>query len=461
MSATSPQHERVETRHACPAGALAERARRAVEQLQSAGFTAYWAGGCVRDMLLGQVPSDYDIATDAHPERVIELFPSSITVGKAFAVVRAPLDGEYFEIATFRRDHGYRDGRRPDAVSFTDAQTDARRRDFTINAMFYDPVAEIVLDYVNGRADIEQRCIRCVGNPAERLGEDHLRLLRAVRFAATLQFELEPHTETAIRENAAGITRISGERVRDELCRTLLEAERPGQAILLLDRVGLLEHILPEIAAMKGQEQPAQFHPEGDVFTHTVMLLDLIEKPDRHLALSALLHDVGKPPTAAEVDGRIRFNRHANVGADMAAAILRRLRFSNDDVETVTHCVRNHMRFVDAPKMKRSTLRKFVGDPHFPLELELHRLDCLASHGSLDTHAFLLSFLEELAAEPVLPPAWISGRDVLALGVPEGRQIGTWLERAYEAQLDERFASREELLDWLREEIRGQGPTQS
>jgi len=433
---------------------LRELARQAVLRLQQNGFAAFWAGGCVRDQIMGQLPKDYDIATNAKPDEVIRMFPGAETVGKSFGVVRAPLEGALFEIATFREDHGYADGRRPSAVSFTDPATDAMRRDFTINAVFFDPVSGQYHDYVGGRKDIEARLIRAVGDPCHRFAEDYLRMLRAARFAATLEFRIEPNTAAAIRALAGRLAQIAPERVREELNRTLCESRRPGSALRILDDLGILQVILPEVAAMKGQPQPPEFHPEGDVFTHTVRMLDLVEQPSVPLIYAVLLHDVGKPATASQDNtGRLRFHYHSSKGAEIARKILERLRFSNDEIEIIVHCVGNHMRFMDVPRMRRATLRRLVGEPSFEVELELHRLDCLASHGDLSTYEFLRKFQRELATEPVLPKPWINGNDVMQLGVPEGPQVGQWLQKAYDAQLEQRFADRAALLEWLKKEI--------
>ncbi len=436
---------------------LRELACEAVRRLQSAGFTAYWAGGSVRDVLMNRSPKDYDIATDATPDQVTAVFSDAVLTGKSFGVVRVPVEESMFEVATFRKDHSYRDGRRPEEVSFTDAETDARRRDFTINAIFYDPIAKEYHDYTGGQKDIESRLVRCVGDAAERIREDHLRMLRAVRFASTFGFSLHAETAAAIRANAGLISKISAERIRDELTRTLIEARRPGDALMMMDDLGLLGAILPEIMAMKGQIQPPQFHPEGDVFTHTVLMLNAMISPSQNLAWSVLLHDVGKPLTAEQSDERIRFDGHAEEGAEAAGAILLRLRFSNDDIETITHCIRGHMRLMNVRNMRRSTLRRLVGAPTFAIELELHRLDCQASHGDLSNYHHLVAFQKEMAAEPVLPPPVVSGHDIMALGVPEGPDVGLWRKKAYDAQLEGRLKTREELLEWLKGEIRGSG----
>ena len=441
-------------------------ARDIAATLTAHGHQALWAGGCVRDLLLGREPKDYDIATAARPEDIQRLFPDARGVGRAFGVMLITRDQVSCEVATFRRDLDYRDGRHPDRVEFCDAEEDARRRDFTVNGLFLDPRDNTILDYVGGQADLRARLIRAIGDPAARFREDHLRLLRAVRFASTLEFTMDPATLAAIRTDAALLGSVSAERIQQELTRLLLEAPRAGAGVELLQTAGLLPVILPEITAMIGVEQPPEFHPEGDVFRHTMIMLDMMGPRDAVLAWSVLLHDVGKPPTfqrAIRPDGseRIRFERHADVGAEMAEAILRRLRCSNELIAAVTHCVRNHMRFGDADEMRESTLRRLVGAPTFPTELELHRIDCESSHRILDNHRLLTDFAEKLRNEPVLPPPWISGRDIMALGVPEGREVGRWRNLAYEAQLEGRCPDRESLLAWLKEQMKGDARSSS
>ena len=426
--------------------------------LQEAGFTAYWAGGCVRDMIMKRTPKDIDIATSAHPEQVAALFPGAPEVGKSFGVVKVRVQGHTFDVATFRRDLSYTDGRRPQGVEFSTPQEDALRRDFTINGLFYDPDKNLIVDFVGGQEDICARRIRTIGNPLDRFGEDHLRLLRAVRFASVLEFSIDPATADAISTMAHRLSTVSAERIQGELTRILLESPSAGQGIRLLHETGLLEVILPEISAMAGVEQPPQFHPEGDVLTHTLMMLDAMENPDVVLAYSVLLHDVGKTATferATEPDGteRIRFRKHAEVGTDIAARILDRLRLPSHESEQILHCVRNHMRFIDVHRMRRSTLRRMVGSPTFPAELELHRLDCSCSHGDLSNYEFLLKFREQLADEHPLPDPWITGHDLMAMGIPEGPAVGVWHKRAYDAQLEGRFAGREELLAWIRQAV--------
>jgi len=426
------------------AGAIA-----VVAQLQQAGYKAYLAGGCVRDALLGLQPKDFDIATDAHPESVCALFPGAVETGKSFGVVRVKRGGLEFEIATFRRDHDYHDGRHPTRVTFTTAEEDASRRDFTINALFQDPIADCIHDFVDGRADLEGQRIRCVGQPDERFREDYLRMLRAVRFSSVLGFAIEPTTFAALQAASHLITEISPERIQTELTRMLMESPRPGDALLLLEEAGLLIHLLPEVAAMRGQEQPPQFHPEGDVLTHTAIMLNLLEWRSVPLVYAVLLHDVGKPRTAT-FDERIRFNGHEAVGARMAGGIMRRLRLSNKVVDEVVHAVKNHMKFAAVPQMKRSTLRRFVGHDHFDTEMELHRVDCLGSHGKLAHYEQVLAFQQAMAAEPVLPAPWLTGRDLIDVGVKPSPKMGKLLHTLYTRQLEGDDVSREAQLVWFK-----------
>lgn len=435
-----------------------ESARSIVRTLRAAGFTAYLAGGCVRDMLLGRVPRDFDVATDAKPGEVRRLFPRVIEVGAAFGVMDVVQDAVVTQVATFRADVGIADGRHPESVRFCRPEEDARRRDFTINGMFCDPETGEILDYVGGRADLEARVIRAIGEPSERFREDYLRLLRAVRFASVLEFEIEPRTIDAIRAAAPQIAAISAERIQHEFTILLTESPRAGRGLRMLLETGLLQVIMPEVAAMKGQQQPEEFHPEGDVFTHTANMLDAMQSPSVTLAYAALLHDVGKPATAEAVrdeDGseRLRFHGHASRGAEIAETILRRLRMPVKEIEAVTHCIHDHMRFMDVRRMRPATLRRMVAAPTFETELELHRLDCVCSHGDLDNHRFLKEFVAELASTPPLPRPWVGGDDIIAMGVPEGPEVGRWHRIAYDAQLEHRFASREEVLDWLRGQI--------
>jgi len=437
-------------------------ALKVVQALQAKGFLAFFAGGCVRDNLLGREPKDYDVATNAVPEEVEALFLKTIPIGKAFGVIAVVEGKETVEVATFRKEAGTLDGRHPETIHFSAAEEDALRRDFTINGMFYDPIAEQLHDYVHGQRDLEKKVITAIGDPSERFGEDHLRMMRAVRFAHNLGFALDPGTEDAIHDMAHLIAKISAERIEMELTRTLTGSPRPGDALEHLHKLGLLEHILPELLPMVGQEQPPQFHPEGDVFEHTVLMLNLMneEKQDasytaRELAYTVLLHDVGKPPTARigpGTDGkpRIRFDGHASVGAEMAETILAQLRFPNKEKQHIVEAIRGHMRFMDVQKMRTAKLRKMIGAETFDLEMELHRLDCLGSHEMLDNYDFVQDYMEEMANEPILPEPWICGHDLIDMGIKEGRLIGKILKEAYDAQMEDRFADRGELLEWIR-----------
>lgn len=446
-----------------------------LKKIRDAGFTAFFAGGSVRDKLLGRTPKDYDIATSALPEQVEGLFPKTVAVGKAFGVIMVVQDGMEIEVATFREDAGYQDGRRPDSVSFCGAEEDAKRRDFTVNGMFYDPIAGEIIDYVGGREDLDKKIIRAIGGPDRRFAEDHLRMLRAVRFAHTLGFEIDPATRDAIKAHADDLANISIERIENEFSRTLVESLKPGDALEELVDLGLMPHIIPEILPMIGQGQPPEFHPEGDVFEHTCLMLNLMNrqagKPASQpveqafqpahgpvyrkiLAYSVLLHDIGKPDTAFMGEDRIRFHGHEHKSAQMAEEILRRLRLPKKEIRQIVEAVNGHMRFKDVRKMNKSTLRKLMGKETFDLELELHRVDCESSHGLLDNHGFLLEKAAEMENEPVLPKPWISGKDLIQLGVAPGPRIGELLKKTYDAQLEGRFLSREQLLEWITQEIK-------
>ena len=413
------------------------KARDIVAQLQKAGHAAYFAGGCVRDQLLGAEAKDYDIATSARPEEVQKLFPRVTDVtGKCFGVVRVLVADESYEVATFRQDGPYKDGRHPESVRFATAEEDAQRRDFTVNGLFYDPVAEKLIDYVGGEADLKAGIIRAIGNPADRFHEDHLRLLRAIRFAARLKFKIEPQTWDVICANAALIRTISAERIRDELNK-ILTVSRPEKGLDLLDRSGLLQEILPDIAALHGVEQPPEFHPEGDVYTHVRLMFSKIQEPNLELALAILFHDVGKKPTmTVDENGRIRFNGHESVGAEMTEVIMTGLRYDNKTIQTVCELVQHHMQFKDVPHMRESTRKRMMARDHFLLELELHRIDCSSSHGDLRHYDFLKQQIETMSAEEIDPPPLITGRDLLAMGLPPGRAVGRILEAIRVAQLE-------------------------
>jgi poly(A) polymerase len=414
---------------------------------------AYFAGGCVRDMVRGLTPKDYDIATDARPEAVQKLFPRTYAVGAHFGVIIVLENGFQFEVATFRSDEGYIDGRHPSAVRFSSPEEDAKRRDFTINGMFYDPVAEEVIDFVGGRADIAAKLVRAIGDPAERLAEDRLRMLRAVRFATVLDYTIDNGTWKALVANAPSINQISAERIRDELVRVLTSPNRV-RGWDLLDSSGLMRVILPEIDAMKGCLQPEQFHPEGDVFQHTRLMLQFLpEKVSVPLVFSVVLHDVAKPRTATvDETGRIRFSGHDRLGAEMTEEIMRRLRFSGAEIEATVEMVRQHMVFKDVPKMRVAKLKRFMARPTFEDELELHRVDCEGSHRMLDNYEFLLRKREEFANEPIIPLPLVRGDDLIALGLKPGPKFGEILEAAETQQLEGKLRTREEALEWVERE---------
>lgn len=441
-----------------PEGPAFDAAYAAWKTLKQAGHEAYFAGGFARDLLLGRVIHDIDIATGAKPEQVQMLFPDSRAIGKSFGVIQIKSGNHFFDVATFRKDESYEDGRHPGAVRFTTAAEDAQRRDFTINGMFYDPQRHEVVDYVGGLADLSKKSIRAIGEPSVRFSEDHLRILRAVRFASVLGFTLDEQTASAIQSCAPRLSTISHERIRDELERTLLEARKPGAALHLMRKLGLLAVILPEIQAMTGVEQPPEFHPEGDVFVHTALMLDLMQERSTELIWSILMHDVAKPLTFAHTPDktgklRITFRGHAEMGAEMARTIMQRFRCPNDRIDAVEIAVRNHMRFAVIPDMKESSVRRWMGAPHFPLEMELHRIDCQASHGILSVYDYVIEFRRKLAAEPVLPPPFLSGKDLVSLGVQPGPAIGELLKESYNRQLEGLFTKRDDALAWAAQQI--------
>ena len=424
------------------------RARDVVARLQRAGHTAYFAGGSVRDQLLGIEAKDYDIATSATAEEVQDIFAGRVTdlVGKSFGVVRVREGEEFFEVAMFRQDGAYMDGRHPTTVTPASAEEDAQRRDFTVNGMFFDPIAEKLIDYVGGKADLDAGILRAIGEPEKRFAEDHLRLLRAVRFAARFKFKIEAKTWEAIQAGAAMIRTVSAERVRDELNRIFTVA-KPEVGLDLLDQSGLLVHVLPDIAALHGVEQPPQFHPEGDVFEHTRLMLTMVKEPDLELALAILFHDVGKKPTAkVDENGRIRFNEHESVGAEMAETIMTGLRYDNKTIANVKELVRHHMQFKDVPHMRPHTLKKMMQRPTFIKELELHRIDCSSSHGDLRHWDYLKEVLATTPPEQINPPALINGHDLQKLGVLPGKQLGRILDAVKNAQLDGAVQNRHEAL---------------
>ncbi|HTN42961.1 MAG TPA: CCA tRNA nucleotidyltransferase [Nitrospiria bacterium] len=430
---------------------MGEKAVEIVKVLREAGFRAYWAGGSVRDLVMGHEPQDYDVATDARPEQVMELFPRTVPVGVSFGVVKVIENGFEFEVTTFRSDGRYIDGRHPAEVHYSDDREDAARRDFTINGMFYDPLKKEIIDYVEGRRDIAGGVIRAIGDPHERFEEDKLRLMRAVRFAARFGYVIEPKTEAALRDLAGQIQQISAERIRDEL-KKILTGPSPSDGISLLIETGLLKKILPEVLAMAGVEQPKEFHPEGDVLTHTLLLLKNLDHPSFELALAALLHDVGKPATFSIRD-RIRFDNHCEVGARMTEAVCGRLRLSNEQTERVTDLVRDHLRFKDVRQMRESTLKRFLRQPYFSDHLELHRLDCLASHGDLTNWEFCKKKLAELGPEEIRPKRLLTGDDLIAKGYRPGPLFSKILTQLEDAQLEGTIKTRDEALEWLRREF--------
>lgn len=417
---------------------LPESARLVLDRLKSAGHEAYLVGGCVRDLIRGVPPGDYDIVTSATPEAVQALFSHTIPVGMSFGVVLVIEGGKKYEVAAFRREDGYVDGRRPTRVGPASAEEDVRRRDFTINGLLLDHETGRLLDYVGGLADIERRLVRTIGDPRQRFAEDHLRLLRAVRFAASLGYQIEPETLTAIKAQADSIHRISAERIREELTKIIT---RPGarRGLELLAETGLLGEILPEVAVLGGVEQPLQFHPEGDVWEHTLLMLSLLPAEaaaDPRLAWGVILHDVGKAVTRTVDDKGVHFYGHVQRGEEIARQVMERLRFSNEDLETVlalTHC---HMLFMNVREMRPSRLKRFLRLPDFPLHLELHRLDCLGSHGLLDNYEFCRIKLIEIPAEELRPPRLITGHDLIDMGFKPGPLFAGILRDVEDAQLN-------------------------
>jgi putative nucleotidyltransferase with HDIG domain len=438
-----------------PGNPAQDAAAQIVARLRAAGHQAYFVGGCVRDLLLGRDPEDFDVATSALPDQVLILFEKTFSVGAHFGVVLV-CSGEpeiLTEVATFRSDGVYSDGRHPDAVRFSGSpQEDVKRRDFTINGMLLDPANDQVLDFVGGSNDLRAGLIRAIGDPGDRFAEDKLRMLRAVRFAARFTFDLEASTAVAIRELAPAVSQVSRERMRDELTRMLTEGHAQ-RAFEMLDATGLLVQVLPEVAKMKGVAQPPQYHPEGDVWVHTMLLLaGLPAGCPSALAWAALLHDVGKPATFRVAPDRIRFDGHVETGVRIAQEICRRLRFPNHETEQILSLIANHMRFADARKMKESTLKRFFRLPHFDQHLDLHRLDCLASHGSLELYDFARERFETLPEEQVRPPLLLTGRDLIEAGYRPGPQFTHMLAMAEDAQLEGAVHTRDEALELVQEQ---------
>jgi poly(A) polymerase len=449
-----------------------------VRVLRERGHKAYLVGGCVRDLLLGREPADYDVTTDAIPDEVMRIFPETYAVGAQFGVVLVPQpkprwdtkgmpepslrdatgdvspNAHVVEVATFRSDIGYSDGRHPDQVRFSkDPQEDVERRDFTINGLLLDPITNEVLDFVGGRKDLEAAIIRTIGDPARRFAEDKLRMLRGIRFAARFGYTIAPETFQAIQEMASQIDQVSQERVRDELSKMLTEGHA-RQAFLLLDETRLLHEILPEIEAMKGVKQPPQFHPEGDVFVHTLLLLDKLPHPcPLTLAWGALLHDVGKPATFRVAPDRIRFDGHVDVGVKIAEEICHRLRFSNDDTDQILALVDNHMRFSHVQQMNQSTFKRFVRMPRFDEHLQLHRMDCQSSHGDLTSYNFTREKVATMPSAIMRPAPLITGDDLIAAGYLPGPQFKKILSAVEDGQLDGRLRNRDEALAFVGSEF--------
>jgi poly(A) polymerase len=478
-----------DSKSSSPKGIAADIVRR----LHRAGFSAFWVGGCVRDFLLGREPGDYDIATSALPEQIEKLFKRTIAVGRKFGVMVVVENGQPFQVATFRAEADYRDGRHPEQVTFGDAEADAQRRDFTVNGLFYDPVAEKLHDWVGGEKDLRAKIIRTIGSPGERFAEDHLRLLRAVRFAAQLGFEIEPQTFAAVRTLAPKIELISAERIRDELIKlfspptfgvppsggkTRLVSEPPeggtpnstpaARGLVLLLKSGLLPGVLPELVATIACEQSPDFHPEGTVFEHIRLMLEKMatDPPSPRSGFGAasahpslpwavILHDIAKPATVERdpATGKIHFYGHEKVGAALAGRILQRLRFPKKQTDEIVACVRQHMQFKDVKQMRKATLRRLLLRETFPLELELHRLDCLGSHGALDHYEFLVQQAAELEKRPAIRPPLLTGNDLIALGVKPGPAMGALLAEIREKQLQDELKTPRQARAWARKRL--------
>jgi len=424
-----------------------------VHRLKQSGYEAYFVGGCVRDFILGNESSDYDIVTSALPDQVMALFSNTISIGAKFGVIAVIVQGRPYEVATFRSDDVYEDGRHPSQVHFSSAREDVFRRDFTINGLLMDPETGEITDYVNGRMDIEKKIIRTINDPDSRFNEDFLRMLRAIRFAANLGFVIETQTLKAIERNAAKINRISAERVREELSKILTRGGA-GTGFELMIQTGILKEVLPEIDRLKGVEQPPQFHPEGDVWQHTIKMLELLPKDgetDKNLCLGwgALLHDVGKAVTRSEDEKGVHFYGHVKKGEEIAGDIMQRLKFSNVQRETVLNLIRQHMVFMNVQKMRPGRLKRFLRMPDFDLHLELHRLDCIASHGMQDNYEFCRDQLKSLGQDDLHPPRLLTGDDLISLGFARGKIIGEILRALEDEQLEGRIASSEDARNFV------------
>ncbi len=423
-----------------------------VKTLHSQNHEAYFAGGCVRDKLLGVEPKDFDIATSAGPDEVQKIFPKTVPVGVQFGVVMVVEQETAFEVATFRTEGNYKDGRHPGTVKFSTLEEDAKRRDFTVNGLYFDIKSQKVIDLVGGQSDLQAKIIRTIGDADTRFGEDHLRMMRAVRFACQLEFQIEPKTFDSVKKLSDLIVKVSPERIRDELSKTLTSAE-PTRGIRLLDESGLLIHFLPEIEKMKGVEQPCEYHPEGDVFVHTLMLLDGLKKPPIELAMGCLLHDVAKPDTFVRAPDRIRFHGHDRLGAEMAEKICKRLAFSNAQTKLICELVAEHLRFKDAFQMRVSTLKRFLSMDRFDLHLELHRLDCMASHKKLEAYEFCREKWEEFKTLPPPPLKLVTGKDLIALGLKPGPKFSEIIRSVEDSILEGAIKTREEALEFVKTQL--------
>ena len=425
-----------------------KKAEEIVLRLKKAGHEAYFVGGCVRDFVMGVIPDDFDIVTSAHPDQVVPLFKRTVAIGAKFGVIAVIVEGHPYEVATFRSDDIYIDGRRPSSVHFTCAKEDVFRRDFTVNGLLMDPVTGEITDYVYGLADIQKKIIRTIGDPDQRFQEDHLRMLRAIRFTANLNFNLDSSTQEAIAKNVAAIKSISVERLQDELTK-LLTRGGAHRGMELMAQTGMLREILPEVAAMQGVEQPPRFHPEGDVWQHTLMMFDIlagdkISRVSPVLAWGALLHDVGKPVSRSEDENGVHFYGHVQLGERIADDVMQRLKFSREQREAVLNLIGQHMNFMNVQKMRPARLKRFLRMPDFDLHLELHRLDCLASHGMLDNYEFCRIQLKNLTVEELHPPRLLNGDDLIALGFTPGKIIGEILHALEDEQMEGRISSRDE-----------------
>ena len=427
-----------------------------VKRLRDEGYESYLAGGCVRDMLLGKTPQDYDISTNAKPDEIARIFPKTIPVGAQFGVLLVMIESEAFEVASFRHDGPYLDGRRPTHVRYGSLQEDILRRDFTINGMVYDPITGQIIDLVDGREDLERKLVRAIGNPRSRFEEDRLRMVRAVRFAASLDFTIESETFDAIRELASTVKQISWERIGEEITRILTEGGAK-RGFELLDWTGLLKILLPEIEAMKGVEQSPDYHPEGDVFTHTMLTLSHLDSPTETLAYGCLLHDVAKPVCIRRDEHRLTFYGHTEKGAEMAEELLKRLKRSRATWERVAYLVRNHLRHVQAPQMRLSTLKRFLGEDGIDELLELTRIDALSANGDLQHYRFCKQKLTELEEEEIHPEPLLRGRDLIAMGFSPGATFHIILKQVEEAQLGGELSSREEAMEWVHRNYRNEG----